>query len=195
VKFPSFVNQLDYNQTHRGSIMLDYRWGKGDGGMILEGFGANAIISFNSGHAFTKILEPQNLGQASVWEIGVQPLSDPRTRNPVEPINSSSTPWVFNVDLNASKVFFFEGFTAELYVNVLNLFDSNQILNVFPNTGTATDDGWLRSHLAAPYVQIPNYSEFYKAINIDNRWAYIDAVGNDIYAAPRQIRVGLKLEM
>ncbi|MBI3110887.1 MAG: TonB-dependent receptor [Ignavibacteriales bacterium] len=195
VKFPSFVNQLDYNQTHRGSIMLDYRWGRGDGGMILEGFGANAIVSFNSGHAFTKILEPQNLGQASVWVIGVQPLSDPRTRNPVEPINSSSTPWVFNIDLNASKVFFFEGFTAELYVNVLNLFDSKQILNVFPNTGTATDDGWLRSHLAAPYVQIPNYSEFYKAINIDNRWAYLNAVGNDIYAAPRQIRVGLKLEM
>ncbi len=195
VRFPSFINPLDYNQTHRGSLMLDYRWGKGDGGPILEGLGANFIFTFNSGHAFTKILEPQNLGQANVWVIGVQPLSDPRTRNPVEPINSSSTPWVFNVDLNASKVFYFEGFTAELYVNVLNLFDSKQIVNVFPNTGTAYDDGWLRSHLAAPYVAIPNYVDFYRAVNINNRWAYMSVTGNDIYGAPRQIRVGLKLEM
>ncbi len=195
VRFPAFVNQLDFNQTHRGSIMLDYRWGKGDGGMILEGLGFNALLTFNSGHNYTKILEPQNLGQASPWNIGVRPIIDPRTRNPVEPINASSTPWVFNVDLNASKVLYFSSFTAEVYVNVLNLFDGRQIENVFPNTGTANDDGWLRSPLAASFVAIPNYSDFYRAINLDNRHAYIGATGNDIYGNPREIRVGVKLEL
>ncbi|MCI0705913.1 MAG: TonB-dependent receptor [Ignavibacteriae bacterium] len=193
--FPSFINPLDYNQPHRGSILVDYRWGKGDGGPVLEGFGANFLMTFNSGHAYTKIKEPENLGQASPWNIGVRPIIDPRTRNPVEPLNSSSTPWVLNVDLNASKVFYFEGFTAELYVNVLNLFDTKHVDNIFPNTGTPTDDGWLRSPLARSYVATENYADFYRAVNIDNRHAYIGATGNDIFGTPRQIRVGLKLEI
>ncbi|HEY5614640.1 MAG TPA: carboxypeptidase regulatory-like domain-containing protein [Bacteroidota bacterium] len=195
VRFPAYINPLDFDQTHRGSILLDYRWGKGDGGAILEGFGANFLLTFNSGHSFTKIKEPENLGQASPWNIGVRPIIDPRTRNPVEPINASSTPWVFNIDLNASKVFYFEGFTAELYVNVLNLFDSKHVNNVFPSTGTPTDDGWLRSAFARSFIEIPNYEAFYSAINIDNRWAYIGATGNDIYGTPRQVRLGLKLEI
>ncbi|HEX9829001.1 MAG TPA: TonB-dependent receptor [Bacteroidota bacterium] len=195
VRFPAFINPLDYDQTHRGSILLDYRWSKGDGGAILEGFGANFLLTFNSGHAYTKIKEPENLGQATPWNIGVRPIIDPRTRNPVEPINSSSTPWIVNVDLNASKVFYFEGFTAELYVNVLNLFDTKQVENVFPNTGTPTDDGWLRSAFARSFIEIPNYEAFYRAVNIDNRHAYIGASGNDIFGTPRQVRVGLKLEI
>jgi hypothetical protein len=188
-RFPAYINLLGYHQTHRGSILLDYRWTKGDGGAIFEGLGANALLTFNSGHPYTKIKEPVALLQSSPWNIGV--ASTPTT---VEPINSSSTPSVFNVDLSASKVFFFDGFTAELYVNILNVFDTKHVVNVFRTTGTPTDDGWLRSPLAAQYKAISNYSEFYRAINIDNRWAYINATGNDMYGPPREIRVGLRLE-
>ncbi|MCI0708180.1 MAG: TonB-dependent receptor [Ignavibacteriae bacterium] len=193
--FPSFINSLDFDQTHRGTLLLDYRWAKGDGGPVLEGFGVNTLLTFNSGHAYTKIREPENLGQASPWNIGIRPIIDPRTRNPVEPLNSSTTPWMFNVDLSASKVFYFESFTAELYLNVLNLFDTKHVVNVFPNTGTPTDDAWLRSPLATSYVATANYADFYKAINIDNRVAYLNATGNDMYGTPREVRLGLKLEI
>ncbi|MBI3110295.1 MAG: TonB-dependent receptor [Ignavibacteriales bacterium] len=189
-RFPSFINQLDYNQTHRGTIMLDYRWGNGEGGKILQGFGANAVLTFNSGHPYTKGEEPEELGQSNPWNVGMASV-----HLPAEPINSSSTPWVFNVDLSLNKVFFFDDFTGELYVNVFNLFDTKHVVNVFRNTGTPTDDGWLRSHFAAPYREIPNYDEFYRAININNRWAYVSATGRDIYGAPREVRVGLKLEL
>ncbi|MBI3112672.1 MAG: TonB-dependent receptor [Ignavibacteriales bacterium] len=188
-RFPAYINVLGYHQTHRGSILLDYRWTKGEGGAIFEGLGANALLTFNSGHPYTKVKEPEALLQSSPWNIGVA-----STPTSVEPINSSSTPSVFNVDLSASKVFFFDGLTAELYVNILNLFDAKHVVNVFRTTGTPTDDGWLRSHLAAQYTQISNYSDFYRAINIDNRWAYTGFTGNDIYGPPREIRVGLKLE-
>ena len=194
-RFPNFIFPFDYNQTHRGTIFVDYRWGKGDGGSILEGLGFNAVLSFNSGHNYTQVLEPQVLGQASVWEMGVRPIVDPRTRNPVEPVNSSTTPWVFNVDLNASKVFYLSDMTFELYVNVLNLFNMMQVTNVFPNTGTPTDDGWLRSPLSVSSQEIPRYTEFYQTINIDNRYYYKRATGNDLYGSPREIRVGLKLEL
>ncbi|MEK9136238.1 MAG: TonB-dependent receptor, partial [Bacteroidota bacterium] len=194
-RFPNFISPFEFNQAHRGTIFVDYRWAKGDGGPILEGLGFNMVLSFNSGHNYTKILEPRILGQASVWNIGVRALMDPRTRTPVEPVNSSSTPWVFNIDLNASKVIYLGDMSVELYANILNLLNTQQVINVFPNTGTPSDDGWLRSPLSASYKEIPRYTEFYQAINIENRWAYINATGNDVYSAPRQIRFGLKLEI
>ncbi len=193
-RFPLSVSPFEFNQTHRGTIFLDYRYAQGDGGPWLEGFGANVLMSFNSGHNYTKILEPQNLGQASVWNVGVRPLIDPRTRNPVEPINSSSTPWTFNIDLNVSKVFYLSGFSVEVYANILNLINTKQVINLFQNTGTPTDDGWLRSPLSAQYTAIPGYTSFYQQVNIDNRWAYIGATGYDVYGTPRQVRFGVKAE-
>jgi hypothetical protein len=193
-RYPTLIYKLDYNQPHRGSVILDYRFAKGDGGKILEGSGLNLLLSFNSGHSYTKIREPYNLGQATVWNVGVRALADVRGRNPEEPLNSSSTPWNFNVDLNLNKMFYFGKFNVDVYMNVLNVFDSKQVINVYPTTGTAEDDGWLRSPLAAPFYQIPNYVEFYRAINSNNRWSYMWATGNDLYGPPRQIRFGVRFE-
>lgn len=198
-----FISPLDYNQAHKGTLMLDYRYARGEGGPVLEGMGLNVLFTFNSGHSYTKIAEPQNLGQATAWRIGVRALEDSRNRNPVEPINASSTPWVFNVDLNWNKVFYLDMFNVELYANVLNLFDTKSVLNVFPTTGTPYDDGWLKSPFAESYKQIPGYEDFYRAINLQNRWAYMrlgaggglgGQVGGDLFGAPRQIRLGVKLE-
>jgi outer membrane receptor protein involved in Fe transport len=203
-RFPRFVYPLDFNQTHRGSVLLDYRFAQNDGGPILEGFGINFLMTFNSGHNYTKIAEPQNLGQATVWRIGVRALEDSRNRNPVEPINSSSTPWVFNVDMTISKTFYMDIFNLEVYARVLNLFNTKHILNVYPTTGTPTDDGWLKSPFASSYKALPLYEDFYRAINLENRWAYNrlgsggglgGQVGGDIYGSPREIRVGVKLEL
>ncbi|MBI3786802.1 MAG: TonB-dependent receptor [Ignavibacteriales bacterium] len=194
-RFPSFINPFDYNQTHRGTIMLDYRWEKGDGGPVFEGLGLNLLLTFNSGHPYTKIEEIKNLGQASAWTIGVNALGDSRFRNPVEPVNASTTPWVFNLDLNVSKMLYFGGFSAEVFVNVLNVLNTKNIVNVYPSTGTADDDGWLKTASASQYKAIPHYADFYKAINLDNRWGYAATTGgNDLYSTPRQIRFGLRLE-
>lgn len=190
----NFINALDFNQTHRGSVLLDYRFGKDDGGPILSGLGVNALLSFNSGHNFTKV-KPTFEGQYSPWNVGVLTINDPRSSFPTEPVNASKTPWVFNVDLGVSKMFDLGGVNLELYVNVLNLLDSKQVLNVYPTTGSPDDDGWLTSPVAGAFVTNPQYVAFYKAINLDNRWAYTTATGNDIYGSPRQIRVGAKLEL
>jgi len=61
-RFPNFVATHPFSQTHKGSIILDYRFAKGDGGPVLEGFGVSLLMSFNSGHPYTKIQEPLNLG-------------------------------------------------------------------------------------------------------------------------------------
>ncbi len=189
----NFIGPLGFNQTHRGSLFLDYRWVKGDG--PLEGLGLSAILTFNSGHNYTKIKEPSELGQASPWNVGIRPLIDPRSSFPSEPLNSSKTPWVFNIDLNIGKVFYLGSLDLELYVNVLNLLNTKSIVNVYPSTGTAQDDGWLNSPLAVAFAADPLYSAFYRAINNNNRWAYTTATGNDLFGTPRQVRFGVKVIM
>ncbi|MFQ5797948.1 MAG: TonB-dependent receptor domain-containing protein [Bacteroidota bacterium] len=193
-RFPNFITPLDFNQAHRGTIMLDYRFAKGDGGPILQGLGAFVLFTFNSGHAYTKIKEPESLGQASPYNIGVRALIDERTRFPIEPLNSSSTPPVFNIDLFAAKAFFLTSFTLEFYVNILNVLNTRNVINVYPNTGTEQDDGWLQSPNAALFREDQQYVNFYNAFNLQNRWHYDVATGNDIYGSPRQIRFGVRLE-
>jgi hypothetical protein len=193
-RYPLLMYPLDFNQPHRGTMMIDYRFPKGDGGPILEGLGANILLTFNSGHAYTKIAEPENLGQADPWDVGVRALRDERGRHPEEPLNNSYTPWNFMIDLNVNKVFYLGRINLDLYVNVLNLLNTRNVINVYPMTGTAEDDGWLSSPFAAPFYAIPDYVDFYRTINGQNRWSYQLATGNDIYGLPRQIRVGLRLE-
>lgn len=193
-RFPNFTALLPYNQTHRGNLVLDYRFGKGDGGPILEGMGVYVLMSFNSGHNYTKVEEPLNLGQSNPWNVGVRMMADARGRIPVEPANASTTPWVFNIDLNWNKQFYFPGFNFELYVNVLNVLNSKRVINVYPTTGTPFDDGWLKSPSATTYKTIPYYEAFYRAINLDNRWGLMNYYG-DTYDAPRQIRVGARVEL
>jgi len=193
-RFPNFTAPLIYNQAHRGNLVLDYRFAKGEGGPILEGMGLYVLMSFNSGHNFTKLQEPQALGQSSPWTVGSRALLDNRNRYPVESPNASTTPWVFNIDLNWNKAFYFGGLNFELYVNVLNVLNSKQVLNVYPQTGTPTDDGWLKSPLATSYKTIPYYEAFYRAINLDNRWTILQSFVGDVYGTPRSIRVGARLD-
>lgn len=193
-RFPNFTAALPYNQANRGNLVLDYRYAKGDGGPILEGMGLYVLMSFNSGHNFTKIQEPQNLGQANAWNIGIRALLDARTRTPVEPANASTTPWVFNIDLNWDKTIYAGSFSFTIYANVLNVLNTKQILNVYPSTGTPFDDGWLKSANATSYKAIPNYTDFYKAVNLDNRWGIMQTFVGDVYGAPRQIRIGARVE-
>jgi hypothetical protein len=192
--YPTLIYKLNQNQTHRGAIGVDYRFARGDGGAVLQGLGLNAIVSYNSGHNYTRVNEPYNLGQANPWNVGTRATQDPRGRNPVEPINSSTTPWNFNIDVNLDKQFYVNQIGVRVYANVLNLLNTRNIINVYETTGTADDDGWLKSPLAAQYVIVPGYSDFYRAINLDNRWGYFLASGNDLYAAPREIRFGIALE-
>ncbi len=204
-RFPLLIYPLNHNQPHRGSLVVDYRWAQGEGGPILQGLGLNTVFTFNSGHSYTQILEPLNLGQATPWNVGIRPLLDSRSSNPIEPVNASLTPWNFNIDLSLGKNFRAGGLGLEIYAIVSNVLDTKNVVNVYPSTGTAEDDGWLRSPLAAQFSGIPNYVDFYNAINQENRWAYSLAVanavgrnsaaGNDLYSTPRQILLGLRVEL
>ncbi len=195
---PTVLIPLDYNQTHRGSIVLDYRFDKGDGGPILEQLGLNAILTFNSGHPFTYSVW-SGLGQSSAWTGGLTPIGtgDTRGRRPYGPINSSTTPWVYNIDLRIDKTVNIYKFDLSFYVQVQNLLNTKNAINVYDKTGNATDDGFLSTTDAAGLIAQPRYTErfadLYRAISLGNRAAAFNVYGFDVWGPPRQLIAGVAL--
>jgi len=193
---PTVLIPLDYNQTHRGSIILDYRFDKGDGGPILEQLGLNLLFTFNSGHPFTYSVW-NGLGQSSAWTGGLTPISggDTRTRNPYGPINSSATPWVYNLDLRIDKTVNIYNFDFNFFVQVQNLFNTKNAINVYDKTGNAYDDGFLSTTDAKTLILGPRYTErfadLYRAVSINNRQAAYSVYGFDVFGPPRQLIAGV----
>jgi hypothetical protein len=189
--FPTLIYNLDQNQPHRGSVLMDYRFGKGDGGKILEGMAANLLFTFNSGHNYTAVEEPKNLGQATPWNVGVRMTIDRRFRRPTEPVNTSLTPWNFNIDMTLEKTIYMNFMNIRLYTNVLNLLNTKNITRVYPQTGTDDDDGWLKHPLAKSYLAIPGYEAVYRTFNLVNGY---NGANGATWTGPRQLRFGVSFE-
>ncbi|PID62680.1 MAG: hypothetical protein CR986_00985 [Ignavibacteriae bacterium] len=174
---PQYVSPLNYDRPFKGNLFIDYRFGKDDGGPILEQLGISLLANFASGHPFTRGIGGDNME------------SDSRFRQPLEPLNSSLTPSIFNLDLKIDKSFnIFDDLYVNVYVRVLNLFNNKNIETVYKRTGAANDDGYiadpdLGGQLLNTYGEI--YGELYNAMNIGY---------NDFYQDARQILVGIRLE-
>ncbi|MBI5645881.1 MAG: TonB-dependent receptor [Ignavibacteriae bacterium] len=196
---PKYTMPLDFDQTHRGSVNIDYRFGKDDGPAIggakfLERTGLNVVFAFHSGSPYTRVDE----------------FSFGNRRQPVESINSSHTPWVFSVDGRLDKSFSVAGLDFNVYLRVINLLNIRSATGVFSTSGAADDDGYLateegQSRLkgiqeAAERVARENgsanaaaegqlfrqmYQDYYYQMNILNAGTY---------AGPRQIFLGLRVD-
>jgi outer membrane receptor protein involved in Fe transport len=178
VAVPKYTFPADFNVPHTGSVLLDYRFAKGDGGPVLEQLGANLLLQFNSGHSFTRLLAQQQ---------GPAP-TDPRFRQPLEPIGSSSTPWFFELDARLDKTFSFGALDLNVYVYVINLLGTDNPVDAYFRTGDPGDDGYLSTAAGASTAQTngPQFVNFYRAVN--------DGQNSGNWGPPRQIRFGLKLD-
>jgi outer membrane receptor protein involved in Fe transport len=174
--FPQQISPLTFNQEHTGAINVDYRWADGDGGAILENFGLNLLLTFNSGHNYTQYSGFDN------------------ARIPLESLNSSVTPWNVQLDAKIDKSFSLGPINLNIYLWVINLLDIQNVTNVFGTSGDPADDGFLASPegIAAYNNYKLNYgvetAEQYKQVYL----ASIYDSGN--YGTPRQIRLGVRLE-
>ncbi|MBK7229640.1 MAG: TonB-dependent receptor [Ignavibacteriales bacterium] len=193
---PTMLIPLDYNQTHRGSIFLDYSFDKGDGGSILEQSGINVLFTFNSGHPFT-YSQTGGLGQASAWTGGITPIGtgDTRGRRPIGPINSATTPWTYNVDLRIHKTINIFQLDFDIYFSVQNLLNTKNVTNVYDKTGNAYNDGFLNTedgqNIIAGERYTDRFADLYRSINYGNRQSAFNVYGYDLFSAPRQMRLGV----
>ena len=153
-------------------------------------------MRFSSGHNFT--LFGGSIGQRGPEEGGILASDDPRSRTPLESINTSSTPWTFEADLKLDKGIDLFGTDVELYLYVYNLFNRRNITNVYGRTGNAEDDGFLTDpNLSGQIVEASGgatYRELYESINLANRQHFWTTSGGDLFDSPRQMRLGVELD-
>jgi hypothetical protein len=189
---PQYISPLEFNNSVRGTVNIDYRFGPDDGPVILHEFGVSALLTFNSGHPFT-------LGTG-----GVSLESEARDRQPIEALNSSTTPWNYQIDLRIDKsINIWDKLKANIYIYVINLFDTKNIQNVFMRTGSASDDGYLTTPGLGLERGLADatYSSLYRAMELQYYETWLAATTGaaytttpNIYGPPRQIRLGIKLE-
>ena len=191
------ITPLYFNQQHRGTVSVDYRFDKGDGGPILEQIGLNMMFNFNSGHPYT--LSGGGIGQNDASQGGTLVDIDARNRRPLEPVGSSTTPWNFTLDARLDKTIDVGRFGFNLYVYVQNVLNTKNVINVFPRTGT-DNDGFLNDPTLSGSVIAAaggaGYRALYENINDNNRQHYLlpnQFRGNDLWSTPRQIRAGVMI--
>jgi hypothetical protein len=188
---PSYVSPLEFNNAVRGNMNLDYRFAENDGPTWLAPFGVSLLMKFDSGHPFT-------LGEGQDDLEG-----EARGRSPLESLNSSTTPSTFQADLRVDKSFnIADVLDLNVYLYVINLFDSKIIENVFLRTGSADDNGVIsdpdkRAQFINTYGE--DYPAVYSAINLDYYQQYRNGQANLettplLYGPPRQVRLGIRLE-
>lgn len=190
---PQYINPLDFNQSITGAMNIDYRFGKGDGGPVFQESGITLLSTYASGHPYTT---GEGTGSLEL---------DARFRRPLEPINNSVTPATFQVDMRLDKTFnIADVLDLNIYLWVINLFDTENIQNVFFRTGSATEDGFLGDpNLGGQLVNTfgEDYAAVYKALYLDYNQQWYDANTSAtiltqpvIFGPPRQVRFGIRLE-
>lgn len=194
---PTIISPLDFNETHRGNVYVDYRFGANEGGSVFRNAGLNTLLKFTSGHNYT--LSTGSIGQRGPEEGGILADDDPRTRKPAEGINRSKTPWTFEIDMRLDKGFSFMGMEATAYMYIQNLLNRKNTINVYDRTGNAEDDGFLTNpDMSSQIVEASGglyYTQLYEAINLVNRQHYWYDQGGDLFGEPRQLRFGLKFSL
>lgn len=190
---PTAVTPLVYDQAHRGSFNVDYRFAGGEGGTIFENLGLNLLFTFNSGHPYTKAKLLQTVTDPAFGTIASEGGGD----QPLESINASTTPWNFNLNTRLDKTIRLFDFDVNLYVYVQNLLNTKNITNVYLATGNAFEDGFLIDPANESVIEFnggSRYVDLYRLINIGNRRHHMLTNGEDLFGSPRQIRFGIRIE-
>ncbi|MEZ5196535.1 MAG: hypothetical protein R2764_09080 [Bacteroidales bacterium] len=190
------TNPLNWDRRHNFNISVDYRFGEGKEyngptitskkgtdnekvNQILKNTGVNFTVTGGSGTPYTA-------------QENIVAYNSGGTRVLKGTINGSRLPWQFKIDMRLDKEFhpkwgknnrevFFD-----VYLQILNLLNTSNILGVYPATGNPDDDGYLAA------------AEWQTEINqqVDPQ-AYRDLYTQRIsvpwnLSTPRQIRLGLQ---
>jgi hypothetical protein len=190
------TNPLNWDRRHNFNISLDYRYGEGkdyNGPVITrrkgtEGEKAVQILS-NTGVNFTIL---GGSGTPYTAQENILAFNSAGTQVLKGTINGSRLPWQFRIDMRLDKEFYIgmgEGKDKtyfDVYLQVLNLFDTENVLGVYPATGVPDDDGYLAAAEWQREINSQADPQSYR----DLYSLRIISPGN--FSSPRQIRIGLQ---
>lgn len=187
---------IDADTRHRVSGSLDYRFmgpNKGPGISLgektlylLEELGANLSFQMTSGRPFTQSAIPTQSVAGGIAQ-GSRIVGTP---------NGRRLPWTYRLDLRVDKNFMLGGglnkagnpkniYGMNVYLQVLNLLNTQNILGVYQYTGLPTDDGWLTSDAGQQFIPLQIDPEAY----VDQYLARLVSPG--VFSVPRRIRLGV----
>jgi hypothetical protein len=146
-----YVFPLDFDQRHTFFVNWDYRYksGKDYNGPrigkfdVLANTGLNVALTAFSGSPYTRKLNPGGIGTS--FQAGVTEGS----------INGARLPWSYRFDVRLDRDIKIGGkekgegkgkskaYNVNVYVRVQNLLNTQNLLAVYPATGSPTDDGFL----------------------------------------------------
>lgn len=180
--YPTFVSPLDFDQRHTLSLNMDFRTTKGEGPKFLGGsplgqVGLNLLFTAGSGFPYTP-------GQDRSFLFNTGPSG---VNRPQAAINSSYTPFTYQLNGKLDKSFAVSGVNMNVYLWALNLLGTDNITNVYEQTGEPNDDGWLNT---VPGVDFANRGG-------DSAVAYYQARMRTPFNfdIPRQYRMGLRFDL
>ena len=189
------TNPLNWDRRHSFNITIDYRYGEGKdyngptitrkkgtdsekAVQILKNMGVNFTITGGSGTPYTA-------------QENISSITTPATRILKGTMNGSRLPWQFRVDMRLDKEFYLKQGSGDsrtyinVYLQVLNLFNTKNILGVYPATGNPGDDGYLAAaewqREINEQIDPQSYRDLY-ALRINSPFNY---------SSPRLIRLGI----
>jgi outer membrane receptor protein involved in Fe transport len=135
---PKMATPLAFDQRHKFSWNLDYRFAKGEGpswhgNRILENAGLNVLLNAGSGFPYTPTTVYNEVTLANV------------ASQPIGPVNSRYGPWTTQVDLRANKGINLGGQNLDVYVLMLNVFNRDNIRTVYTGSGNAGTTNFLNT--------------------------------------------------
>jgi hypothetical protein len=171
--YPTTINRLSYDQTHTGSVILDYR--------NPMGFGVNAVYTFGSGHAYTPTtVQSEVFGRG--WDI------------PTAAINSGDLPWVARLDLRADYNLKVAGVNLNLYLLVQNAFNRQNVTSVYRGSGQVANDAWLKT--AEGQIWVHSQETEYPAVKGKAESLYLDRLSSPgRWGIPRIVRFGFQVNI
>jgi CarboxypepD_reg-like domain/TonB-dependent Receptor Plug Domain len=196
---------LDFDQRHSIVVNLDYRFGSGKNytgpradwaRIIFENFGGNIVFRSASGLPYSRQKKVSS-GNGNGGNQVIFSQNDPTALK--GKINGSNLPWQNRADLRLDKNITLNWKKAEgeakgkssnlnIYVQVLNILNSKNVLNLYRYTGDPTNDG---------YIDAPaNQNSINDRLSPGSfRDLYSAKIANpSFFSIPRRIRLGLTLD-
>lgn len=172
---PKQTAPLDFDQRHKISANVDYRFEKGQGPVIgglrpFEKMGVNVLINISSGNPYTPT---KAYDEVTLAAVTIQPSGS---------INSLYGPWRNRVDMKLDRGFAFGRYEINAYLWVLNVLNRVNPVAVYSSSGDPAETGWLTTPTGAL-----SYS------TDEERGLYGLAQRNpNNYDSPRMVRFGLR---
>ncbi|HQW07036.1 MAG TPA: carboxypeptidase-like regulatory domain-containing protein [Flavobacteriales bacterium] len=186
------ISPLDFDQRHRFTTTFDFRYGGGKdyngpmlfGAPILSRTGVNVVSILGSGTPYSRSSIVRNEGAAT----GTYSLEGT--------LNGARLPWQFTTDMQIDRdiPLSFGGGDGDkaksadlnVYLLLTNVFNTQNITDVYRYTGSPSNDGYLASAQSQPQIAAQvdpaAYRDLYELkVNSPNN-----------YGAPRTIRLGVR---